>query len=136
MEDDAGAAAYQPRPPMWTAAVKPRSPLERALTIAVALVATLFAVFCVVYFGEPFVLASHAEATVVTVSAVEALSQGEHTAPRYRVLLPDGSSERLHTPSVLQVGDRLTAMVSRGRITGRVFVGPPHSTPFRGAGTP
>ena len=136
MEHDSGALPYTPRPPLWRAAVRPRSPLARALAIPVTILGAACAVFLGAYVVEPFVLASPAIATTVTVTAVESLSQGEHTEPRYRVSLPDGSGARLHTPRVLQVGDRLTAMVSRGRVTGRVFVTPPHSPPFRDPGTP
>jgi len=127
VENDSDALPYTPKPPLWRAAMRPPSRLAWALAVPLTIAGATFAVVL----AEPFVLASPASATAVTVTAVESLAQHEHTEPRYRVSLPDGSSARLQTPRVLQVGDRLTAMVSRGRVTGRVFVSPPHSPPFR-----
>jgi hypothetical protein len=126
VENDSGALPYAPRPPLWRAPARPRSLFALVLAVPLTIAGASFALV----FAEPLVLASPARATAVTVDAVESLAQGEHTEPRYRVRLPDGSSGRLSTPRVLQVGDRLTAMVSRGRITGRTFVTPPHSAPL------
>jgi hypothetical protein len=131
MESETDARPHTTRPALWQPPARPQARLDRALTFCLATLAVLATVAGAGVFAEPFVLASPARATIVTVLAVESLAQHEHTEPRYRVGLPDGSTARLHTPRVLQVGDRLTAMVSRGRITGRVFVGPPHSAPFR-----
>jgi hypothetical protein len=127
VENDSGALPYTPKPPLWRAALRPPSRLTWALVVPLTIVGAVYAVV----FAEPFILASPASATAVTVMTVVSLAQHEHTEPRYRVRLPDGANAILETPRVLQVGDRLTAMVSRGRITGRVFVSPPHSPPFR-----
>jgi hypothetical protein len=78
---------------------------------------------------EHVLFASPAAPAVITITTIEAAHAGGDgpASLRYRVALPDGSPAVFATPNVYGVGDRLSAMVSRGRMTGRVFVTAPYA---------
>jgi hypothetical protein len=133
MAEPDGEPARAPRPPLWHPRPQPRARL--LTTIAVALIAA-WGAGAVAVLSEHLVFASPSAPTAVVVEAVESLAHGEGTSQTYRVRLPDGSITRLHTTYILQAGDRVTAMVSRGRLTGRLFATPPHSAPERSGGRP
>jgi hypothetical protein len=126
--DPMGDSAPTPttRPPLW----RPR--VQRASPLAVAGVA-LSLLFLGAWFGvalwEGVFLASPAAPVVVTIAAVDhAHADGDGPASlRYLVMLPDGSTTHLWSPNVYQVGDRLSALAARGRITGRTFVSSPYA---------
>jgi len=77
---------------------------------------------------EEYFLVTPAQATSVTVVRIEnSLQTGEGPLYfRYAVTLPDGSQGRLWSEHLFKAGTRLSAMISRGRLTGRTIVKPPY----------
>ena len=123
--NEPNALAPPTRPPLWRPRATPRSPF---LFPGIALLlAFLGAWACLIF--EHVLFASPAAPAVVTITTIEtAHAGGEGPASlRYRVALADGSAALFATPNVYAVGDRLSAMVSRGRVTGRVFVTSPYA---------
>jgi hypothetical protein len=122
-----GPPPYTTRPPLWQPPAEKRASRIYA-GIAVGLVLASFPALALV-FGERVVLASAAIPLVVTVVEADRVhAHGDAPAElRYQVMLPDGVMAHLWSPHVYAVGDRLSAMVSRGRLTGRVFVTAPYA---------
>jgi hypothetical protein len=133
MADPDGERVPATRPALWRPTPQPRARFLASTAVALVMAAGAVAMAVLV---EHVVFASPSTPTVVSVEAVETLVQHEGASQIYRVRLPDGSTTRLHTTHILQGGDRVTAMVSRGRLTGRLFATPPHSAPVRSGGRP
>jgi hypothetical protein len=86
---------------------------------------TVLATLVALLGGERLLSTDPEPVEITIVSRYGAIAGEEAPSFRYGVVLPDGSpahywSERVHT-----VGDRLTVLVSRGRITGRILLSEP-----------
>jgi len=117
----------QPKTPIW----RPAGERERS-TLAVAIILVGIAAVGILlgtlqlegdFFSGP------ATETPVTIIAIESVSDADAYTTRsvtYRVSLADGTQATLASPRTHKSGTRLVAMVSRGRITGRIFVTSPY----------
>ena len=123
----ATAPPYRPKPPLWRSlAEKRRSPVAIGLGIAGLL--GVMGVTGVVVLERQF-FSGPVTATPLTVTAIERTVPADDDSPGhivYVVKLPDGRTTRLTSERTYRPGTRLLAMVSRGGLTGRTLVGPPH----------
>jgi len=113
--------AHERREPLWQGRPKPAR-----VRILLSVIVLLVVAAMPVAFEEQFlsVTAGQATATVVLVQA----SQPGNDAPgafRYVVALADNSKNMFVCEKLLYPGDKLIVTVSRGRITGRVWLGAP-----------
>ena len=85
-------------------------------------------------FEREFLSSSQGEAAVTIIGVQDDRPQGRRTpaAFRYRVSLRDGSRALFVSDRVQQPGSELIVTVSRGRLTGRLWL----TDPYRPAGTP
>jgi hypothetical protein len=128
MTDDAvpadGTDGYRPKPPLWRPkrAAAPTNHWMDALLVAAAggLVALSFG-------GERLLLSTPPLRVPVTVQRVDAMHQDDSAPPTYSyaVLLPDGTIASYLSPRLHRQGDRLTLLLSRGRLTGRNLMSGP-----------
>ncbi len=75
--------------------------------------------------GERLLATDPEPIEVRIVSRHGVLASEEAPSFRYGVVLPDGSPAHYWSDRVHAVGDRLTVLVSRGRITGRILLSEP-----------
>jgi hypothetical protein len=125
--DSPEGPGYRPKPPLWR---PPENRRRSATTIAISALALAFlgavGTFPAV---ESHFLATPAEPTAVTVGWIENAEHADEETPmyfHYVVTLPDGSRGRLASEHLFKPGDRLVAMISRGRVTGRTIISPPY----------
>jgi hypothetical protein len=119
-------SSYRPKPPLWTPHVQKERPFLVTVALeAVALVAG-GAVLAVVL--ESRLLSVPLGQVEVKVVRVQGGSPQDESPASFRhmVVLPDGSerlfiSEQIHRP-----GERIVVSLSRGRITGRLWLGAPY----------
>lgn len=119
--------SYMLKPPLWRPARERRRSAITILLGGLAMVVMgAVASFPVV---EKAFLSTPAHATPVTITAIENASHADEETPmyfHYVVTLPDGSSGRFASQTPHRPGEHLMAMVSRGRLTGRIIVSAPY----------
>ncbi len=119
---------YRPKPPLWRPARERRRSTLQIVLIGLGITAVGCALGVLAL--ESLLFSGPAEATPVTITAVETAAHAGENSPGhfvYRVRLPDGSHARFESPRTHRVGTRPRARVSKGRITGRTFVMSPYA---------
>ena len=119
------------REPLWEPKPAEGRSKGRALAVCIAMAALLSAPLA---FEREFLSSSQGEAAVTIIGVQDDRPQGRRTpaAFRYRVSLRDGSRALFVSDRVQQPGSELIVTVSRGRLTGRLWL----TDPYRPAGTP
>ena len=116
----ADPSGYKPKPPLWEptkAKGASRFPVVATVVLSVLVLAGI--ILDTAFFSGPAV------ATPVTIVAIEGFQPVTHDTSEfttYVLKLPDGRQARLVSTRRHLVGTKLTAMVSKSRITGRLVV--------------
>lgn len=120
--ETAATRGYKTRPPLWqpeAASVSGRTWIAAVLALALGLVVTIGIL------GEYFT-GSALPLEVEVLRLDSSVPTDGPSSYRYWVRLPDGSESRFESARVYRPGDRVVAMASRGRLTGRVWLRSPH----------
>ena len=122
MTDDASESTYRSPPPLWKPSKPQRTPW--GLTLSVVAVAVVIVVLSM---GGERLLSTSPEPAVVRIVSRDGVLPSDDGPPsfRYGVALENGALAHYWSEHVHNVGDRLTVLASRGRLTGRIVLSEP-----------
>lgn len=117
-------AEYKAKPPLWQPTPTKHAKLTAA---AVAVGTTALILTLLLVYEKDFLSTPAGQAEVVVVGVQGDKPQGKLPAWfKYIVVLPDGTRGIFVSDRIQQSGERLLATVSRGRVTGRMWLGAPY----------
>jgi len=116
------------KPPLWHP--KPERQRSLASRIGLGVVAAVFGLGGMILVLEPSVLSVPAGQIEVQVVSVQGVTPADEMPAVYRhvVRLQDGTERTFAARGIHRPGERLVVSMSRGLVTGRIWLGSPYAT--------